>query len=126
MTPEAVTAVAAVIAALGAVGSAVAAIISAMRAGDSKQAAIEARDLVRQVIQQTNTQSNTQTNAPQQHVHLYGLTAAGAITTPLQQVLVFPAATEAVPAPATEALPAAPAEQPPNQTVTAPRLTPEQ
>jgi hypothetical protein len=64
MSPEAITAVAAVIAAFAGCGSAVAAVISAMRAGRSEKTAGEARELIRQVI------SVQMANSQTVHVHL--------------------------------------------------------
>ena len=108
MTPEWIAAIAAMVAAVGGVVSAIAAIAGATRAENSRQAAVQARDLITKTIQ-ANTQANTQTNAPQFHFH--GPTTVGNMTAPPQRDLVFPA--EAVPAaPIADASPAPGEAQP--------------
>src|SRR5687768_4450542 len=101
MTPEAMTALAALIGAIAAVGSTIAAIIAAIKSSGARDAAEETRSLVQQVIavQQTNTQ--------QQQFHFHGPTTVGSVSTPAPADLVFPSG--AVPANA-PALPAAQAE----------------
>lgn len=96
MTPEALTALASFMAAIAAIGSAIAALIGAARAKESKDAAVEARELVRQVIQQINTQSNKQTNAPQTNFYFQGPATVGNLASRPARELVF--TPEALPA----------------------------